>query len=55
MKSALVVPALLLAALLTAKDWEGLRKFLESNGHKFVVTSDKDGPNSVLEREIVDA
>ncbi|MGH7947812.1 MAG: NAD-dependent formate dehydrogenase, partial [Candidatus Binataceae bacterium] len=33
----------------------GLRKFLESNGHKFVVTSDKDGPNSVLERELVDA
>jgi len=33
----------------------GLRKFLESHGHKFVVTSDKDGPNSVFEREIVDA
>ena len=33
----------------------GLRKYLESNGHTFVVTSDKDGPNSVLERELVDA
>ncbi|HXG77970.1 MAG TPA: NAD-dependent formate dehydrogenase, partial [Methyloceanibacter sp.] len=25
----------------------GLRKFLESAGHTLVVTSDKDGPNSV--------
>merc|ERR550539_2255508 len=33
----------------------GLRKFLESNGHTLVVTSDKDGPNSVLEKELVDA
>src|SRR5271170_1526442 len=33
----------------------GLRKFLESHGHKFVVTSDKDGPNSVFERELPDA
>src|SRR5580698_9377438 len=33
----------------------GLRKYLEANGHKYVVTSDKEGPNSVLEREIVDA
>ena len=33
----------------------GLRKFLESLGHKLVVTSDKDGPNSVFERELVDA
>ena len=33
----------------------GLRKFLESNGHTFVVTSDKDGPDSVFERELVDA
>lgn len=33
----------------------GLRKFLESQGHKFVVTSDKDGSNSVFERELVDA
>lgn len=33
----------------------GLKKFLESAGHKLVVTSDKDGPNSALERELVDA
>ncbi len=33
----------------------GLRKYLESNGHTFVVTTSKDGPDSVLEKEIVDA
>jgi len=33
----------------------GLRKYLESNGHTLVVTSDKDGPDSVFEKEIVDA
>ncbi len=33
----------------------GLRKYLESHGHTFVVTSDKDGPDSVFERELVDA
>ena len=33
----------------------GLRKFLESQGHKFIVTSDKDGPKSVFEKELVDA
>lgn len=33
----------------------GLRKFLESNGHSLVVTSDKDGPDSVFERELLDA
>jgi formate dehydrogenase len=33
----------------------GLRKFLESNGHKLVVTSDKDGENSRLDRELLDA
>jgi formate dehydrogenase len=33
----------------------GLRKYLESAGHTYVVTADKDGPNSVLERELVDA
>jgi formate dehydrogenase len=33
----------------------GLRKFLEGNCHKLVVTSDKDGPNSVFERELIDA
>src|SRR5450631_1835960 len=33
----------------------GLRKYLESLGHEFVVTSDKDGPDSAFERELVDA
>jgi len=33
----------------------GLRKFLEDGGHEFVVTSDKDGPNSTFEKELVDA
>jgi formate dehydrogenase len=33
----------------------GLRKYLESQGHQFVVTSDKDGPNSRFERELPDA
>jgi len=33
----------------------GLRKFLEDQGHTFIVTSDKDGPNSVFERELPDA
>lgn len=33
----------------------GLRKFLETKGHKLVVTSDKDGPDSVLEKELVDS
>ncbi len=33
----------------------GLRAFLESEGHELVVTSDKDGPDSVFERELADA
>ena len=33
----------------------GLRKFLEAQGHTLVVTSDKDGPKSVFERELPDA
>lgn len=33
----------------------GLRKFLEGSGHTLVVTSDKDGPDSVFERELVNA
>ena len=33
----------------------GLRKFLENLGHTLIVTSDKDGPNSVFERELQDA
>src|SRR5215831_15871098 len=33
----------------------GLRRSLEAAGHTFVVTSDKDGPASVFERELPDA
>jgi formate dehydrogenase len=33
----------------------GLRRFLEEAGHTFVVTSDKDGADSVFARELVDA
>ena len=30
----------------------GLRRFLEQQGHRLTVTSDKDGPDSVFEREL---
>ena len=33
----------------------GLRKFLESNGHQLVVTSDKDGDDCTADKELVDA
>src|SRR2546428_4219889 len=33
----------------------GLRRFLEERGHTFVVTSDKDGPDSVSGRELREA
>jgi len=33
----------------------GLRGYLESQDHELIVTSDKDGPDSVFERELVDA
>jgi len=33
----------------------GLRRFLEDAGHTLVVTSDKDGPESTFEHELVDA
>lgn len=33
----------------------GLRKFLEDHGHSFIVTTDKDGPNSTFEKELKDA
>ena len=33
----------------------GLRKFLESNGHQLVVTSDKDGEGCMADKELVDA
>jgi formate dehydrogenase len=33
----------------------GLRKFLEGRGHRLVVTSDKDGPDSEFERDLPEA
>jgi formate dehydrogenase len=33
----------------------GLRRFLEAAGHTLVVTSDKEGPDSVFEKELPDA
>jgi formate dehydrogenase len=33
----------------------GLRKYLEGLGHRFVVTADKDGPNSHFEKELSEA
>jgi formate dehydrogenase len=33
----------------------GLRRFLEERGHLLVVTADKDGPDSVFERELPEA
>ena len=33
----------------------GLRKYLEGQGHTLVVTSDKDGKNSTLDKELPDA
>ncbi|MDX6491652.1 MAG: formate dehydrogenase [Gaiellaceae bacterium] len=33
----------------------GLRRFLEDRGHELLVTSDKDGPDSVFERELPSA
>jgi formate dehydrogenase len=33
----------------------GLRRFLEDAGHTLVVTSDKEGPDSVFDRELPDA
>lgn len=33
----------------------GLRKFLEEQGHEYVVTADKDGDNSEMEQHLQDA
>jgi formate dehydrogenase len=33
----------------------GIKSWLESLGHQVVVTTDKEGPNSVFEKELVDA
>ncbi|OAL37220.1 formate dehydrogenase [Fonsecaea nubica] len=39
----------------TTENELGLRKWLENQGHTLVTTSDKEGPNSVFERELPDA
>jgi formate dehydrogenase len=39
----------------SVSDELGLRSFLEGLGHELVVTSDKEGPDSVFERELPDA
>ena len=39
----------------TIENHLGLKDWLETKGHKYVVTDDKDGENSTLDREIVDA
>ncbi len=33
----------------------GLRRYLENLGHEFIVTSDKDGPDSEFEKHLPDA
>ena len=33
----------------------GLRGFLDERGHRFVVTSDKDGPDSLFEQQLPEA
>jgi formate dehydrogenase len=33
----------------------GVRRFLEERGHRFVVTADKDGPDSLFEQELPEA
>ena len=32
-----------------------MREWIESKGHTLVTTSDKEGPDSVFEKELVDA
>jgi formate dehydrogenase len=39
----------------TLENQLGLRQWLESQGHTLVVTDDKEGENSTMDREIVDA
>ncbi|KAI0703375.1 NAD-dependent formate dehydrogenase [Cerioporus squamosus] len=39
----------------TIENQLGIREWLESKGHEFVVTDDKEGPNSVFQKNIVDA
>ena len=39
----------------TTENELGLRKWIEEQGHTLVTTSDKEGPDSVFEKELVDA
>lgn len=39
----------------TTENELGIRKWLEDQGHTLVTTSDKEGENSVFEKEMVDA
>ncbi|BFZ62334.1 formate dehydrogenase (NAD+) [Saitoella coloradoensis] len=39
----------------TVQNELGLRKWLEDQGHEYIVTSDKEGANSELDKHIVDA
>jgi len=39
----------------TVENELGLRKWLESKGHEYIVTDDKEGPNSVFQKHISDA
>ncbi|KAK7687200.1 hypothetical protein QCA50_009704 [Cerrena zonata] len=39
----------------TVENELGLRQFLESQGHTLIVSDDKEGPDSVFQKEIVDA
>ncbi|KAF8488409.1 NAD-dependent formate dehydrogenase [Gautieria morchelliformis] len=39
----------------TTENKLGIEKWLKDQGHTFIVTSDKEGPNSVFQKEIVDA
>lgn len=50
-RDVLQVPAL----LGTTENELGIRKWLEDQGHTLITTSDKEGPNSVFEKELVDA
>ncbi|RDX55077.1 NAD-dependent formate dehydrogenase [Lentinus brumalis] len=39
----------------TTENQLGIREWLEKKGHEFIVTDDKEGPNSVFQKNIVDA
>ncbi|KAA1474029.1 NAD-dependent formate dehydrogenase [Dentipellis sp. KUC8613] len=39
----------------TVENELGIRQFVESHGHEYIVTSDKEGPDSAFHKHIVDA